>query len=62
MTAEESQAAGKKWVAITRKLTGNYDFTGRWMSAVVGDIGSFMWVDTYPSLEVWAATQTVIIL
>ena len=24
----------------------------------MGDTGHFMWVDTYPSLEVWAAVQT----
>lgn len=59
-TAEESQASGKKWVAIVRKLTGNDEITSSWFSAVVGDAGNFMWVDTYPSLEVWAATQTAI--
>ena len=59
-TAEESQAAGKKWVAIVRKLTGNDEITSSWVSAVVGDQGNFLWVDTYPSLEVWAAAQTAI--
>jgi hypothetical protein len=57
-TAEESQATGKEWVAIARKLTGNDEITSSWVSAVVGDAGMFMWVDTYPSLEVWAAAQT----
>ena len=59
-TAADSQATGKKWVAIARKLTGNDEITSSWVSAVVGDSGSFMWVDTYPSLEVWAATQTAL--
>ncbi len=59
-TAEVSQATGKKWVAIARKLTGNDEITSSWVSAVVGDAGMFMWVDTYPSLEVWAATQTAV--
>jgi len=59
-TAEDAQAAGKMWVAVVRKLTGNDEITSSWVSAVVGDAGSFMWVDTYPSLEVWAATQTAI--
>ena len=59
-TAEESQAAGKKWVAVVRKITGNDEITSSWVSAVVGDTGNFMWVDTYPSLEVWAAAQTAI--
>jgi len=59
-TAEASQATGKKWVAIARKLSGNDEITSSWVSAVVGDAGMFMWVDTYPSLEVWAATQTAL--
>jgi hypothetical protein len=59
-TAEDSQATGKKWVAIARRLTGNDEITSSWVSAIVGDAGMFMWVDTYPSLEVWAATQTAL--
>ena len=59
-TAEDSQATGKKWVAFVRKLTGNDEITSSWVSAVVGDAGTFLWVDTYPSLEVWAATQTAL--
>ena len=58
VTAEESQAAGKKWVALVRKMTGNEEITSSWVTAVVGETGHFMWVDTYPSLEVWAAVQT----
>ena len=58
ITAEQSQAAGKKWVALVRKMTGNDEITSSWVTAVVGEVGHFMWVDTYPSLEVWAAVQT----
>ena len=58
VTAEQSQAAGKKWVALVRKMTGNDEITSSWVTAVVGEVGHFMWVDTYPSLEVWAAVQT----
>jgi hypothetical protein len=57
-TAEESQATGKKWVAFVRNLTGNDEITSSWISSVVGDAEGFLWVDTYPSLEVWAAVQT----
>jgi hypothetical protein len=58
VTAEKSQAVGKKWVALVRKMTGNDEITSSWVTAVVGEMGHFMWVDTYPSLEVWAAVQT----
>ncbi len=58
VTAEQSQATGKKWVALVREMTGNDEITSSWVTAVVGKVGHFMWVDTYPSLEVWAAVQT----
>ena len=58
VSAEQSQAAGKKWVALVRKMVGNDEITSSWVTAVVGETGQFMWVDTYPSLEVWAAVQT----
>ena len=58
VTEEQSQATGKKWVALVRKMTGNDEITSSWVTAVVGEMGHFMWVDTYPSLEVWAAVQT----
>jgi hypothetical protein len=59
-TAEESQAAGKMWVEVVRRITGNDEITSTWASAIVGDAGTFMWLDTYPSLEVYAAAQTAI--
>ena len=58
VTEEQSQAAGKKWVALVRKMAGNNEITSSWVTAVVGETGHFMWVDSYPSLEVWAAVQT----
>ena len=58
VTAEQSQATGKKWVALVRELSGNDEITSSWVTAVVGETEHFMWVDTYPSLEVWAAVQT----
>jgi hypothetical protein len=58
VTAEQSQATGKKWVALVREMTGNDEITSSWVTSVVGEMGHFMWVDTYPSLEVWAAVQS----
>lgn len=57
VTEQQSQATGKKWVALARSLSGNDDITSSRVTAVVGETGTFMWVDTYPSLEVWAAVQ-----
>lgn len=58
VTEPQSQATGRKWVALVRELSGNDEITSSWVTAVVGKVGQFMWVDTYPSLEVWAAVQT----
>jgi hypothetical protein len=58
ITAEQSQATGTKWVALARKLSGNDEITSSRVTAVVGGTESFMWVDTYPNLEVWAAVQS----
>jgi len=58
VTEEQSQATGKKRVALVREMTGNDEITSSWVTAVVGETGHFMWVDTYPSLEVWAAVQS----
>lgn len=59
-TAEDSQAAGKMWVAVVRKITGNNEITSSWASAIIGDAATFRWFDTYPSLEAYAAAQTAI--
>jgi hypothetical protein len=56
-SAEDAHAAGKKWTAIARKLSGSDEITSSYVTSVVGDAEGFMWVDTYPSLEVWAAAQ-----
>ena len=55
--AEQSRAMGKKWVALAKELTGNDEITTSWVAAVIGDYGNFMWVDTFPSLDVWTALQ-----
>jgi hypothetical protein len=57
-TAEISLANGKKWVALVRQLTGNDEITSSRVTPVIGETGGFMWVDTYPSLDAWAATAS----
>jgi hypothetical protein len=48
------------WVEVVRETTGNDEITSSWANTVVGDATIFMWFDTYPSLEVFAAAQTAI--
>ncbi|MDH3337456.1 MAG: hypothetical protein OER22_08925 [Gammaproteobacteria bacterium] len=53
---EEVQAANSKWLAWVRKNV-NKDISSAVLTAVVGDQEGFLFVDTYPSLAVWAAAK-----
>jgi len=53
---EEVQAANSKWLAWVRKNV-NKDISSSVLTAVVGSQDGFLFVDTYPSLAVWAATK-----
>lgn len=53
-TIEDIQAVNSKWQAWMRK---NVDkkISSAVLTAVIGDLEGFIFVDTYPSLEVWGA-------
>ena len=51
-TLEDIQAINSKWQAWMRKNVDK-DISSAVLTAVVGDITGFLFVDTYPSLEVW---------
>lgn len=53
-TVEDIQAVNSKWLAWMRK---NVDkkISSAILTAVIGDLEGFIFVDTYPSLEVWGA-------
>ncbi len=55
-TIEEVQAANSKWLAWVRKNV-NKDISSAVLTAVVGSQDGFLFVDTYPSLTVWAAAK-----
>ena len=53
---EDVQAANSKWLAFVRKNVDK-NIEGGVSGAVVGNQDGFLFVDTYPSLEVWAAAK-----
>ena len=53
-TKEEIMAVNAKWLKWARETAGTDEITSSFVETVVGDLGGFMWVDTYPSAAVWA--------
>lgn len=53
-TAEEAIAAGKVWLDWARAYTGEEAITSVFVTPYVADLGSFMWVDTFPDIATWA--------
>ena len=53
-TKEDAMAVNAKWLKWARATAGTDAITSSYIETVVGDIGGFMWVDTYPSAAAWA--------
>jgi len=53
---EDVQAANSTWLAWVRKNV-NKEISSAVLTAVVGGQEGFLFVDTYPSLSVWAAAK-----
>jgi hypothetical protein len=53
-TAEDAQAINGEWLKRARELAGTDAITSTYVTAAVGDVGGFMWVDTFPDFATWA--------
>jgi len=53
-TSDDAHALNAKWLKWAHATAGTDEITSSFVSAIVGDFGGFMWVDSYPSLAVWA--------
>jgi len=53
-TKEDAMAVNAKWLAWARSVAGTDEITSSFVETVVGDFGTHLWVDTYPSLSTWA--------
>lgn len=47
-------AVNAKWLKWARETAGTDEITSSYVQTLVGDFGTFMWVDTYPSATAWA--------
>jgi len=53
-TVEDAQAINAEWLKRARELAGTDAITSTYVTAAVGDVGGFMWVDTFPDFTTWA--------
>jgi len=52
-TKEDAMAINAKWLKWARATGGSDEITSSYVSTLVGDLGGFMWVDTYPDIATW---------
>jgi hypothetical protein len=58
-TKEDAMAANSKWLKWAREAGGSDEITSSYVSTVIGELGGFMWVDTYPDLATWAKVADI---
>ena len=52
-TKEDAMEVNAKWLKWARATAGTDEITSSYVSTIIGDLGSFMWVDTYPDIATW---------
>jgi hypothetical protein len=54
-TPADVQAMNARWVKFVNSKVKGGDIRSYVLTPVVGDLGQFMFVDSYPSIESWSA-------
>jgi hypothetical protein len=52
-TKEDAMEINARWLKWARATGGSDEITSSYVSAIIGDLGGFMWVDTYPDIATW---------
>ena len=52
-TKEDAMEINARWLKWARATGGSDKITSSYVSTVIGDLGGFMWVDTYPDISTW---------
>jgi hypothetical protein len=52
-TKEDAMEINARWLKWARATGGSDEITSSFVSTVIGDLGGFMWVDTYPDIATW---------
>ena len=55
---EDVKANNTKWLAMTRKVTGNDEVNSYILTTVVGGQGMFQFADIYPDLATWSKAKS----
>lgn len=55
---EDVEANNTKWLALTRKSTGNDEVNSYILSTVVGSQETFQFADIYPDMATWSAAKS----
>ena len=53
-TKEDAMEINARWLKWARETAGSDEITSSYVATLIGDLGGFMWVDTYPDLATWA--------
>ena len=52
-TQEDAMEINARWLKWARETGGSDEITSSYVTALVGELGGFMWVDTYPDIATW---------
>ena len=52
-TKEDAMEINARWLKWARATGGSDEITSSYVSAIIGDLSGFMWVDTYPDIATW---------
>ena len=52
-TKEDAMEINSRWLKWARETGGSDEITSSYVSTIVGDLGGFLWVDTYPDIVTW---------
>ena len=53
-TKEDAMAVNGQWLKWARATGGSDEITSSFVTTMIGELGGFLWVDTYPDLATWA--------
>ena len=52
-TKDDVMEINARWLKWARATGGSDEITSSYVSTIVGDMGGFMWVDTFPDIATW---------
>ena len=52
-TKEDAMEINSRWLKWARETGGSDEITSSYVSTLIGDLGGFLWVDTYPDISTW---------